>query len=60
MVNGTLVIHDMMGREVFSQSVQPSYKQRIDVPLNNLANGIYSVNLQTERGRITQKMIVQH
>lgn len=48
----TVTVYDAIGRQVYSQAPQTvqSGKQHIVIPTSNLANGTYSVNIQSADG----------
>ena len=47
---------DIAGKIIFTR--QYSERQRVDVDLSNFPNGIYLVNLQTEKHSLTKKIII--
>jgi hypothetical protein len=48
------------GQLVYTQQVNDAEKQHIMVNTSNLADGIYLVNVLTEKGLITKKLVVNH
>ena len=59
-VDATIRVLNAQGQMVFVQHVNHAEKQRVTVNTSNLANGIYLVNLLTEKGLITKKLVVNH
>ena len=53
-------IMNAQGQYVKSQDVKNASSQRITLNTSDLANGIYLVNLVSEKGMITKKLIVNH
>ena len=47
-------------KHIFSQTIEQAEKQRITLNTSDLANGIYLINLMTEKGMITKKLVVSH
>jgi hypothetical protein len=59
-VDANIRVLNAQGQLVFAQTVSQAEKQRVTVNTSNLANGIYLVNLLTEKGLITRKLVVNH
>ena len=49
-----------VGQVIFSQTIEQAEKQRITLNTSDFANGIYLINLMTEKGMITKKLVVSH
>lgn len=54
---GTINIYNTMGQVLATQKIQD---KEISISTENLPNGIYMVQLKTEKNIINQKIIVQH
>jgi len=50
----TYDIYDVLGKKILSGNISPSNKQ---VNVSKLKNGVYILNLKTEKGNITKKLI---
>lgn len=55
--NASLKIYTTLGKEVFSTSFKSNGIE--DIPLSNLASGIYIVQLQTDLGIVNKKIILE-
>lgn len=53
----TVIVHDILGRSYFKQSLQ-LHKGRTEIPLNNLATGIYLVTAINEWGRESKRVML--
>ena len=54
---GDVTIYNILGRKVVDQKVNS--KGVIDVKLPNLSTGIYIVNVSTEKGNISKKIVLE-
>jgi hypothetical protein len=59
-LDATIRVLNAQGQLVFVQQINNAEKQRVTVNTSNLANGIYLVNVLTEKGLITKKLVVNH
>jgi hypothetical protein len=50
-------IFNILGKQVYESKFL--YKNPIEFNISNLAKGIYMINIQTDKGARTQKLIVQ-
>lgn len=59
--NVNVVVYDAAGRIVYNgaKAQLASGTQKITVPVNNLASGIYNLSIQTEDGSMTQRLTVE-
>ncbi|MDX2136303.1 MAG: hypothetical protein SFV52_16080 [Saprospiraceae bacterium] len=54
-----LVLHDAAGRTCYQQQLRIfNGENRIDIPTNQLENGLYTVSLQNELGRMVMRLSV--
>jgi hypothetical protein len=58
--NVTISILNAMGQTVRSTELKNATNQRITINTSDLSSGIYLVNLISEKGMITKKLIVNH
>jgi hypothetical protein len=59
-MNARIGVVNAVGQVIFSQTIEQAEKQRITLNTSDLANGIYLINLMTEKGMITKKLVVSH
>jgi len=59
-LNARISVINAVGQVIFSQNILNAEKQRVTVSTSDLANGIYLINLMTEKGMITKKLVVSH
>ena len=59
-IDASIRILNAQGQLVYTQQVNDAEKQHISVNTSNLADGIYLVNVLTEKGLITKKLVVNH
>ena len=59
-LDATIRIMNAQGQLVYTQQVKQAEKQSVTVNTSEMANGIYLVNLLTEKGLITKKLVVNH
>jgi len=52
-------IYDMMGKVVLSRSLQENTTNLVQLNLNNQANGLYMVELISEKTRLLEKLIIE-
>jgi len=60
--NVNVQVIDLRGAMVFSRSLgrMTGQKQIVDLDLSALANGLYQLRLQTDRGSVTQQLELIH
>ena len=58
--NVQIEVYDMLGRSVYAApaTMMNAGTVRVDIPLSNLATGMYNVKVQTENGTIVEKLNV--
>ncbi len=58
--DASIRVFDATGRQVYEQTGVnfPDGEHQVDLPLNNLENGIYLVTLQTQHGQVARKLSV--
>jgi hypothetical protein len=59
-IDASIRILNAQGQLVYAQQVNDAEKQHITVNTSDLADGIYLVNVLTEKGLITKKLVVNH
>jgi Cu/Zn superoxide dismutase len=58
--NTTILLYDVMGRMVWSTEKNLAYgNSRVQIPLGNLTAGMYSVQIRSNTGQISLKLIKQ-
>lgn len=58
--NGTIIVSDMQGRTISSQSLSINQgNNRIDIDTNNMNQGIYLIQVNTPKGRQVKKLTIQ-
>lgn len=58
--NAAITVRNLMGQAVYTQAYGVSEgNNMVNIPVKNLANGIYMVTVQTSKGISTQKLIVK-
>ncbi len=55
----SILIFDITGKVVSSRKYQNLTKEKLELSVNELANGVYFLNVFTEAGRKTQKLVIQ-
>lgn len=53
-----IVLLDMQGREIYTEN-ETAFKQTVNLPLNNISEGIYFVQIYSGKGILTKKLIVE-
>jgi hypothetical protein len=59
-IDASIRILNAQGQLVYTQQVNDAEQQHITVSTSNLSDGIYLVNVLTEKGLITKKLVVNH
>jgi hypothetical protein len=59
-LDATVSLMNAQGQVLFTKTLQQVDKERITFPTNDLASGIYLVNLVTEKGLITKKLVINN
>jgi hypothetical protein len=59
-IDASIQIMNAQGQLVYTQLLNDAEKQRVSVNTSALANGIYLVNILTENGLMTKKLVVNH
>jgi hypothetical protein len=59
-MSATLNLLDIQGRMVSSRNIESSLSVTESIPTSDLANGIYTLQVITEKGISTQKITVAH
>jgi len=56
---GKLLVYDMQGKVIYSEPlrIQHGYFTK-DLPMTEFANGIYLITIQTEKERLTKKLMI--
>jgi len=57
--NAELTVTDILGKIIFRKIFSPPTSD-FRLPTSNFGNGIYFLNVQTEKARVTGKVVVQH
>jgi hypothetical protein len=57
--NGKVEIKDIMGKKVYEYSFRELSAESIEADLSHLPEGIYFVNLQTDKSLLTKKLMIQ-
>jgi len=52
-----IVLYDVQGRQIYSE-YNTVFAKTINLPLNNIPNGVYFVQIHSDKGILTQKIIV--
>ncbi|MFI5262982.1 MAG: choice-of-anchor D domain-containing protein [Candidatus Kapaibacterium sp.] len=55
-VNAMLSMFDVLGREVYHTEIFPD-KPQVEIPISNLPEGVYSVQINSPSGSISQKFV---
>lgn len=58
--NATIAIYNVLGALVYTTDVAGNGLQTVNVPVNELNNGIYHVTCTSNGKTVSQKMLVQH
>jgi hypothetical protein len=58
--SATLTINDMTGRAITTVALPTTAKHQVAVPVNNLANGMYTVVINGAEGQIVKQIVVAH
>jgi hypothetical protein len=59
-LDATVSLMNAQGQVLFTKTLQQVDKERITFPTNDLSSGIYLVNLVTEKGLITKKLVINN
>jgi DNA-directed RNA polymerase subunit L len=55
-----LNITDVSGKNVFNKTLQNINNQLVSYNVNHLASGSYFINIRTEKGQLTKKVIIKN
>jgi hypothetical protein len=55
----TVALVDALGRQVLAQTLPAAGAQAHQLPLLNVAAGVYSLRISTEQGTVTKKLVVE-
>ncbi|MBS1614837.1 MAG: T9SS type A sorting domain-containing protein [Bacteroidetes bacterium] len=58
--NFSIVVYDMAGRQVQHQEINSSSSFKLDIPTNNLTNGIYILKVTSGASQSQQRFVVKH
>jgi hypothetical protein len=59
-MSATLNVLDIQGRIITTRNIESSLSVTESIPTSDLANGIYTLQVITEKGISTQKITVAH
>lgn len=54
---GSILLHSLLGKEVFLKKIKATSK--LEIPITNLAKGVYIATLKTVNGSISRKIILE-
>ncbi|WP_460504291.1 T9SS type A sorting domain-containing protein, partial [Hymenobacter agri] len=55
----TVAVVDNLGRTVLTRTLAAGAAETLELPLNGLAAGVYSVQARTAVGLVTKRLVVQ-
>lgn len=56
----SIEIYNSIGQIIYQKNISNAFLSNFDIQLNRPSNGIYLVRIQTQKGIITQKLVIQN